>query len=214
MRFFCNFVEIYDVSYDMRNGFLSLICLSLILIAASACSMKSDNGVVGFPSDFNALDDVSKVAYVMKNSSPDSVARFICQASLGNLPEAKIDTFAIAAAYAYEEYNQNDSLLRIYSSEIDRYPESLSLPDKMKIYFMSGKSDPTRMGYQLGLEYVNHIRENNMTVAQINEELKEFKNACAEDSITYRRFMKGFHIVLKLDHGKDLPEEIYNTFVE
>lgn len=198
----------------MRKGFLSLICLSLVLIVAAACGRRTGKDNEGLPPGFNALDDVSKVAYVVKTSSPDSVARFICQASLGKFPEAKIDTFAIAAAYAYEVYAQNDSLLRIYSSEIDGYPESLSLPDKMRLYFMSGKSDPTRMGYQLGLEYVNHIRENNMTVAQIKEELKEFKNACAEDSVTYHRFMKGFHIVLKLDHGKDLPEEIYNTFVE
>lgn len=197
----------------MKNGFLSLICLSLIIVMATACNGRSDDSKQGFPSGFDSLDDASKVAYVMKTSSPDSVARFICEAALGNLPEAKIDTFAIAAAYAYEAYNQNDSLLRIYSNEIDGYPESLSLPDKMRIYFMSGKSDPTRMGYQLGLEYVNHIRENNMTVDQIKEELKEFKNACAEDSVTYHRFLKGFHIVLKLDHGKDLPEDIYNTFI-
>lgn len=146
----------------------------------------------------------------MDNVSPDSVARFICDASLGKVKETKVDTFAIAAAYAYENYN--DSSMRIFSEEIDNYSANLPLPEKMRIYYMSGKADPQRMGYQLGLEYVNHIRENRMSVAQINEELSEFRNACAQDSATYKRFMKGFRTVLKIDHGKDLPEEVYKTF--
>ena len=197
----------------MRNGILSLITVTLGLSAMAACGRATEEHGAGLPSDFNSYDDVSKVAYMMKNSTPDSVARFICDASLGNLPDIRIDTFAIAAAYAYEKYSDNDSSLRVFSEEIDRYPESLGLPEKMKIYFMSGKSDPSRMGYQLGLEYMNHIRENDMTVDQIKTEIQEFRKACGDDSITYKRFLKGFQIVLKHDHGNDLPEEIYNTFI-
>lgn len=198
----------------MRNGILSLMTVTLGLSAmAAACGRATEEHAAGLPSDFNSYDDVSKVAYMMKNSTPDSVARFICDASLGNLPDIRIDTFAIAAAYAYEKYSDNDSSLRVFSEEIDRYPESLGLPEKMKIYFMSGKSDPSRMGYQLGLEYMNHIRENDMTVDQIKTEIQEFRKACGDDSITYKRFLKGFQIVLKHDHGNDLPEEIYNTFI-
>ncbi|MDE5713890.1 MAG: hypothetical protein K2I16_09765 [Muribaculaceae bacterium] len=198
----------------MKNGFLFRMVVPLGLIVASvACSRTAEEQSAGLPSDFNSFDDVSKVAYLMKNSTPDSVARFICEASLGKLPDARIDTFAIAAAYAYEMYSGNDSSLRVFSEEIDRYPETLGLPDKMKIYFMSGKSDPSRMGYQLGLEYLNHIRENAMTVDQIKAEIEAFRQACGEDSVTYKRFLKGFNIVLKHDHGNDLPEEIYDSFI-
>ena len=197
----------------MKIGMLPRTCLSMsLLILACACGHKSEAVTQELPDNFNSLDDSSKVAYFMKTESPDSVARLICDASLGKVAEVRIDTFAIAAAYAYENYN--DSSLRIFSEEIDRYSANLPLPEKMRIYFMAGKSDPQRMGYQLGLEYVNHIRENRMTVAQINEELSEFRNACAEDSATYHRFMKGFRTVLKIDHGKDLPEEVYQAFSE
>lgn len=195
----------------MKKGFYSLAVLSAFFcLAGASCGEKQNQTADQLPADFDKLGDTAKVAYFMKNVSPDSVARLICDASLGKIPNVRIDTFAIAAAYAYENYN--DSSLRIFSEEIDGYSANLPLPEKMRIYFMAGKSDPQRMGYQLGLEYVNHIRESRMTVAQIKEELNAFKDACAEDSATYRRFLKGFHTVLQLDHGKDLPEEVYNTF--
>ena len=198
---------------QMKNEIIPLATVaSALFLMLSACGGKKESVSGELPDGFNKLDDASKVAYVMKVSSPDSVARFICDASLGKLPDVRLDTFAIAAAYAYEHYT--DSCLRIFSEEIDSYSSNLPLPDKMRIYFMAGKSDPQRMGYQLGLEYVAHIREDSMSVSQIREEIAEFRNACADDSATYRRFIKGFHTVLELDKGKDLPEEVYNTFIK
>lgn len=196
----------------MRNCILILSGISLAFMLLSGACHRNGEAAAGMSSaDFNSSDDTTKVAYMMKSVSPDSVARFICDASLGKLPDVTLDTFAIAAAYAYENYN--DSSLRIFSEEIDSYSANLPLPEKMKIYFMAGKSDPQRMGYQLGLEYVNHIRENRMSVEEISKEIAAFKAACADDSVTYNRFIKGFHTVLKLDHGKDLQEEVYEAFI-
>lgn len=196
----------------MKKGRIFCCCGAMMAAAIlGACSGKGDKDSEGFPKDFNNLDDASKVAYVMKNASPDSVARFICDASLGKVANVTIDTFPIAAAYAFEHYN--DSCIYIFSRELDGYSENLPLPEKMRIYMLMGKTDAQRLGYRLGLEYVNHIRENKMTVEQVSEEIKEFKNACADDSVTYRRFVKGFHIVLAQDHGKDLPEDIYSNFI-
>lgn len=192
------------------SGFLCVISL-LFSSGFVSCGGSDSKKQESLPAGFGNLDDASKVAYFMERLSPDSVARLICDASLGKVAEVRIDTFAIAAAYAYEHYS--DSCLIAFSKEIDGYTSNLPLPEKMRIYFMAGKADPQRMGYQLGLEYVNHIRENSMTVEQIREELEEFRNACAGDSATFRRFVKGFHTVLKIDHGKDLPEDVYEAFV-
>lgn len=197
----------------MRKAIHFAACASMLalpLLSSCGTSAKADTDAL--PEGFNSLSDASKVKYMMETVSPDSVARFICDAALGKTAGVSIDTFAIAAAYAYENFN--DSCLTIFSEEIDGYSSNLPLPEKMKIYYMSGKADPQRMGYQLGLEYVNHIRESRMTVSQINDEISAFRDACAQDSATYRRFMKGFQTVLRLDHGKDLPEEIYSTFID
>ena len=196
---------------NLFHGILRLLPMAAVMMLA-ACGGKPEAARKTFPPDFNAMDDASKVAYMMKTVSPDSVARFICDGALGKIEGVRIDTIAIAVAYAYENYN--DSSLMYFSREFDDYSSNLDLPDKMKIYLMAGLSDPKRLGYELGLEYVDHIREDSMKVADVKREIEAFKVACAEDSITYVRFLKGFKTVLRLDHGKDLPEEIYKAFID
>ena len=190
--------------------------LHFLPVAAAAlltgCSGKGETAKGQFPADFNTRDDAAKVRYMMEEASPDSVARFICDGALGKIPGVEIDTIAIAVAYAYENYN--DSSLISFSREFDDYSSNLDLPDKMRIYLMAGLSDPKRLGYELGLEYVDHIREDNMKVDEVRREIEAFKTACADDSITYVRFIKGFKTVLRLDHGRDLPEDIYNAFID
>lgn len=193
------------------HGFLRLMSPMAMLLLA-ACGGKPAVEQPGFPPDFNSRDDASKVAYMMQTVTPDSVARFICDGALGKIKGANIDTVPIAVAYAYEHYN--DSSLMYFSREFDDYSSNLNLPDKMRIYLLAGLSDPKRLGYELGLEYVDHIREDSMNVAEVRKEIEAFKTACADDSITYVRFLKGFKTVLRLDHGKDLPEEIYQAFIE
>lgn len=101
-------------------------------VALSGCASSGSDKEKGFPSGFDSLDDVSKVAYVIENATPDSVARFLCEASLGHVAEARIDTLALAAAFAYEHYN--DSALIAFSQEFDSYSANLPLADKMRIY--------------------------------------------------------------------------------
>ena len=186
--------------------------LACFLLAAVSCGRSNDGETTSFPPDFNSFSDSQMVEFVMKNASPDSVARFICNSALGKVTEGRIDTLAIAAAYAYEHYA--DSALMAFSKEFDSFSSTLPLADKMKIYAMAGELDPQRLGYQLGLEYVSHIRDSKMTVDDVRAEISAFKKACADDSITYIRFMKGFRTVLRADHGKDLPEAIYKAFAE
>lgn len=184
---------------------------SIAVMMLSGCGSKTHVEERQFPADFNTRNDAAKVAYMMQKVSPDSVARFICNGALGKIEGVSIDTITLAVAYAYENYN--DSSLMYFSREFDDYSSNLDLPDKMKIYLMTGLSDPKRLGYELGLEYVDHIRQDNMRVEDVKAELNAFKAACADDSLTYVRFIKGFKTVLRLDHGKDLSEDIYNTFI-
>ncbi len=57
------------------------------------------------------------------------------------------------------------------------------------------------------------IRDGNKSAADVEAELKEFRKACGNDTAMYRRFIVGFHTVLKVDHGTDVPEDIYRKFV-
>lgn len=182
--------------------------LSLLLLFTFAACGGNKHGEGEFPENFGQLDDAGRVAFVMENATPDSVARFICLAALGKVPGARIDTLPTATLYAYENYK--DSALTIFSDEFDRFSSTLPLPEKMKILVLAGTLDPQGIGYDLGLHYADQIREKKMTASQVREEIKAFREAA--DSQTYERFIKGFQVVLKADGGNDLPAEIYNEY--
>lgn len=178
------------------------------VLLLAGCHGKGNNG---FPEGFENYPDAAKVDYMMGQTTPDSVARFICDAALGKVPGAPIDSISAATLQAYEKYRGAE--FDKFSETFDEYSLSKPLPEKMKLLFMAGTEDPVQLGYQLGLEYVNQIRTQHKTAEQVETEIKEFRKACGNDKETYDRFITGFHIALKEDHGKDLPEEIYRRFI-
>lgn len=175
-----------------------------------ACSGRGGSGN-GFPDDFNSLSDAGKVAYMMQHASADSVARFIIYASLGRVQGVTIDTLNNATLQAYENYT--DTALQTFSWEFDRLAEELPLYDKMRLRALVGAEDPQGLGLTLGLEYMNQIRVKKMSVAQVTEELKALKKACADNPDVYARFLIGFRTVLRYDRNSDMPEEIYSSFL-
>lgn len=186
-----------------------LVPVFSVIMLFAACGSR--NGNTGdYPENFEKIGDVARVRYVMTEASPDSVARFLINSALGRNPGARIDSLAMATIYVYDHLKDND--LETFSVEYDSYIETLPLEDKMKIYMLGGSEDPQKLGYKLGLEYLGSIRENNKNASQIEKELKAFKKACGNDTSMYRRFIIGFHTVLDVDKGTDVPVEIYNKF--
>lgn len=174
-----------------------------------SCGGKGGSG--DFPDNFGTIGDAGRVAYMMKAVSPDSVARFICDAALGKIEGARIDSLPTATLYAYEHYKDTD--LASFAAQYDSYSQSLPLEEKMKLYALAGSYDPQQLGYQLGLEYVGNIRSKKMTADEVAAELAAFKKACSRDHDTYRRFVKGFKVVLELEKGNGISGDIYRRFI-
>ncbi len=193
------------MTFNSKTGvsFLSVSAALLLL----ACGAKNHPD---FPNNFDKIGDAGRIAYVMKTESPDSVARFICDAALGRIEGAKIDTLATATLYPYEHYKDED--LATFANAFDSYSQSQPLPDKMRLYAMAGQINPQQLGYQLGVEYINNIRNRKMTPDEIDVEIKELRKACSKDPETYRRFVKGFKVALTMEQGNGISQEIYNRF--
>lgn len=147
---------------------------------------------------------------MMEAVSPDSVARYICYAALGEIPEAKIDSLGIAIFYAFEHYKGDD--LVHFGEAYDNMQDLLPLDKKMKLMRLAGTEDSTGLGYKLGLEYVEHIRDSKISADDVAKEIANFKKACASDHETYVRFVKGFKAALKANGGTDLPQGVYTRF--
>lgn len=186
------------------------IAIAVVFLAMS-CGRGNKVSDSPYPDNFSALGDTGRVAYIMKTSTPDSVARFICLAALGDLPGATIDSINIATNYVYSVYDSESQIK--FAEEYDRFVDSMSLARRMRLMALAGTDDPQGLGYELGLSYLMRIREANMSVDSVKKELEEFRTACANDSDTYRRFLIGFRTVLRADSGKDVNKEIYNRFI-
>lgn len=186
--------------------------VAVLFLATAACGGKS-GGHGDFPKNFASMSDAAKMAYMMEKVSPDSVARFICNASLGHIEGVKIDTLSMAALYAYEHYKDDD--LQSFQAAFDAYSDSLPLPDKMKLRKLAASDNPDALGYQLGLEYANDIRTGHKSGAEVEAEIAAMKRVCAscpEDSLTFKRFMTGFKIALDNDGEDGIPRKIYEKY--
>lgn len=183
------------------------VCAAAMLTACSGAN-KSDGH---FDEGFQKLSDGDKVAYVMQNATPDSVARFIVDAAIGRIPGVTIQSLPEATLYAYEHY-KSEKDLQTFSVAYDDYAESLPLEGKMKVMRLAGEIDPQGIGYQLGLQYVSHIRDGEMSVDEVTTEIEAFRKACADDDMMFQRFITGFKVALEADRGKDLKNDIYLKF--
>lgn len=202
--------KIKGIMPEMRRiaGVTAAMALAVTLPVSCGGEKGAKNS---YPANFDKIGDVGRINWLSGRVAPDSLARFIIYGSLGQVKGARVDTLAIATNAAYEKLKGQD--LDKFSATYDALVESLPLADKMKVYAMAGTEDPQGLGYRLGLEYINTIRNDHKKVADVSRELEAFRKACATDTATYRRFVIGFKTALENDHGKDLSEEIYNTFI-
>lgn len=99
--------------------------MALCGAVVSVCSCGGKNGSGDFPDNFGTIGDAGRVSYMMKNVTPDSVARFICDAALGKVEGARIDSLPTATLYAYEHYKNTD--LASFAAQYDAYSQSLPL---------------------------------------------------------------------------------------
>lgn len=192
-----------------RNSFKCLIGISILL---AGCNGSKHSSYGDFPSDFQGRSDEDKIAYMMEAVDPDSVARFIVNASLGNIDDINIKSVGAAYNYAYQHYQNQGENQTKFIVEFDNVQNELPLDDKMKIMRAAGQEDPLGLGLKLGLDYFEQLRDKKMSVREIDAEISSFKRACGNDTATYVRFVKGFKAALNTDGGRSIDKNVYLHF--
>lgn len=188
------------------------ICAGIgLCLLAAGCKKGAEQTEAGFPADFNKRTDEDKVAFVMRTCTPDSVARFVMDASLGRLKGIQIDTLSNAELYVFSNYNSE--MQQKYAEESVRLKEQLTLAQRMQLFKKGSVDDPISFGLDLGLGYLARVRERNLSADDVAKEIKEFQKECASDTATYRRFTVGFTEALRQDKDKDVKKEIYDRFI-
>lgn len=186
---------------------MAVLAMVVIAVAVSGCKKKE---IANLPNTFNSLSTEEKMEYLIKKLPPDSVALFICEASMGKKYDSRIE-LGEAVNYAYTHYN--DSTMVIFDDALNQYGDRLPLNERAKFFKLINISDPDMLAYELGLKFVGTIRENDMDVKTVKEELDRFMKESEAEPDTYKRFIKGFKNALEYDRGHDLDEKIYKTFI-
>lgn len=193
--------------------FFVLLSLTAGGICLSGSCSRGDSDGRELSEKFARMSDSQKVDYLIKNNTPDSVARFLCRAALNEIPGVKIDTLAMAKIYATERYQGGD--LDKFMDEYEKFPDRLPLAKKLRLWRLDTMDDPMSLDYELGLKYVDYIRVGKKSSKDIEMEIADLKKECArhpEDSATFNRFKKGFEVALKEDGGRDVPNDIYRKY--
>lgn len=194
----------------MIKIYKSLLILVVFSFLAIGCRKKG--GSADFPDDFNSRSDTEKIAYMMEAVGPDSVARFICSASLGKIDGVKLDSMSMAVLYAYENYRDAEAQT-IFGETLDSMQNSLPLAEKMEMLRKVGTEDAMGLGLRMGLEYVEQIREHHINANEALEEIKAFRKACGSDVDTYNRFITGLKVALKENGHRDLEKGVYEKLM-
>ena len=188
---------------------LSTVCLFLLVLFLAFFSCSGGNSDK-LPANFRTLSTADKMEYLMANMSPDSVARYVCDAAMGKVYNSRIE-LQEARAYAFEHYNEDEQVA--FETEFALYEEALPLHEKVKFAKLAATEDPDVYSYELGLKYVGSIREEGKDATTINDELGKLRKECKTDPEFYKRFMKGFKLALEYDRGHDLDDNIYKQFI-
>lgn len=195
------------LKFIVMRGFLFVSLAWVLSLMAAGCSKNDGNQL---PDNFKTLSTEDQMEYLMSQIPPDSVARFICNAAMGKVYNARIE-LQPALSYAYEKYDEDD--LVTFQMALENFQAELPLHEMVKITKLLGMQDLDQFSYDLGLSYVGTIRVDQKSVDQVSDELAKLQKECKTDPDFYKRFMKGFKTALKYDRHHDLDDNIYLKFI-
>lgn len=188
-----------------------LLVVLLLVLSFGSCSSGSNDGSASIdkslPAGFASLTDSAKIRVLIDQGvSPDSIGVFVCEVAEGKHPGISIADYMAVDTYIYERLGESG--FGLYRLAFDSYASSMPLVSKMKLYMASGLGDLDRLGYELGLEYVNQVMEQKLTIGKVDREVAELRRACDNDEDTYNRFLKGFAAGISTRAPGEVPAEI------
>lgn len=191
-----------------HTRFPSVKWLALMAIMLLSCGRSEDPH--GLPSDFKNKPTTGKMEYLIAHRTPQQAALLMCKMAMGELDYGEMN-IPEARDYAYSHLNEEQMVA--FEVVCENFEDTLPLSKHVKFARLAAIEDMAEAAYGLGLGYVASIRENEKTIPKIEAELAALREESRDDPEFYKRFMKGFKIVLEADRHHDLDEKIYLHFI-
>jgi len=199
----------------MKVFLRNLSMLALVIAAGCIASCKKgqdlDSTTSKMPANFASLPDTTKVRHLIDKQVPlDSIAVYLCDAAIGRIKNVHVDNFTDIDTYIYTHCGDKD--FEVYALALDEYKKSLPLVDKLTLYKKTSLDDPDKIGYKLGLEYVNSVMEKKLAIGKVDREIADFRRACGNDDDTYNRFLIGFSTGIRSRTAGEISPDIVERY--
>ena len=166
----------------------------LVYFVAAGCGNKSAAEVL--PAELAESPDTVKIGYLMNVMMPDSLAYFICNDMIK--PDSVRVLSSLNESVNYAFINYADSCRRQFGEEIDSYIITLPAADRVRLYYLASQSDPRRLGFKIGKEFIGKANSDSVSAKIFGEELVEFNTYAEADKDFYKQFVSGLERALQI----------------
>lgn len=194
----------------MKHTFVysALFLLTLLMGACSSSNQEQENAL---PADFASMNDTAKLGVLVRQGlSPDSIALYVLHTAEGRNPGVKFTDYANMDVYLYGALG--DEGFNSYRIAYDDYVATMPLVPKLKQLQASPDHDPQSVGFELGLEYINQVLDQKMTIGKVDREVAELHRALGQDEDTYSRFLQGFAAAIASRPAGQVPADITKQY--
>lgn len=197
--------------------YISRLCLTVVAVVVSVVGCGRGSGPTtgpgeeALPENMGALSDREKARVLLDSGvSPDSLAVFVIDCVDGLKPGISFSDFNGVETYVAERLGED--AYGAYTVCLEANLQRLPLGKKFLVKRDLPLTDMSLLGYTLGLEYVNKVIDNGLSIGKVDREVAEFHRACGADESIYRDFLDGFATGIRESAGRDVPDAVAEKY--
>lgn len=204
-------MSLYSCLRRRCRGVILPAVLCLLCLSCASRSEVAHDSSQALPADFASLSDRDKARVLIdRGVSADSLAVFIIDCVEGGKPGVTFTDFDAVETYVGERLG--DEAYEAYTVSFEANLQRLPLDRKYLVKRDIPLTDMSLLGFSLGLEYVNKVIDNSLSIGKVDREVAEFHRACGDDESIYQDFLKGFATGIRESGERQVPEAVAEKY--
>ena len=198
-----------------RNVSLLSVFAALLAGVCCGCGTRTGEGQRGdtaaLPENLGTLPDSAKARVLLDHGvSPDSLALFVIECVEGRKGGVTFTDFNSVETYVEQRLGEEG--YGAYTVCLEANLQRLPLGKKYMVKRELPLTDMSLLGFTLGLEYVNKVIDNGLSIGKVDLEVAEFHRACGSDEALYQDFLEGFSTGIRESAGREMPEAVAEKY--
>lgn len=188
---------------------------TLLTVLCQGCGSRAEekpgHDSASLPENLGKLSDTEKARVLLdRGVSADSLALFVIECVEGRKPGVTFTDFN--GVETYVEQRLGEEAYGAYTVCLDANLQRLPLSKKYMVKRELPLTDMSLLGFTLGLEYVNKVIDNDLSIGKVDLEVAEFHRACGSDEALFQDFLEGFSTGIRESAGREVPEAVAEKY--